>query len=219
MKITKTSLLCILGGLAVLAFSGFHTKTTIKKEVPIAKTMESPVVVVAEETITNPIVAECFMDECETILEGVVEQTPTYYVEIKDGYITEDSLKSICQHIGNAYGIEPTLLQAIAWQESKYKVNAIGGSNDSGLCQIVPKWHGERMKKLGITDIFDPYSNVLLCADIVDELKTHKYGNDTAFVLMAYNMGPSGAIKAYESGSISNYANNVLNNYYEFKSK
>lgn len=214
----KVSILCIASVLTVFILGSIHTKKVIKKETPIMKSMEAPVVGVTEEIECVPV-AERFVEETVTVMEGVIEETPTYYVEVKDYYITEDSLKSICQHIGNAYGIDPKLLQAIAWQESRYKVNAVGGSNDSGLCQIVPRWHGDRMKKLGITDIFDPYSNVLLCADILDELKNHKYGDDIIFVLMAYNMGAYGATKPYESGVISSYATDVLNKFYELNSK
>lgn len=214
----KITILCLVGVLTALVLKDINTHKIIKKEVPTAKAIEVPVVGVTEEIEYIPV-AERFVDETVTVMEGVIEETPTYYVEVKNCYITEDSLKSICQHIGNAYGIDPKLLQAIAWQESRYKVNAVGGSNDSGLCQIVPRWHGDRMKKLGITDIFDPYSNVLLCADILDELKNHKYGDDIIFVLMAYNMGAYGATKPYESGVISSYATDVLNKFYELNSK
>lgn len=148
----------------------------------------------------------------EFIVKETVTVEPLYYVDIVDGYISEDSLKSICRYVGSQYDIQPELLQAIAFTESRYKVNALGSSNDKGLCQIVEKWHTDRMKTLGITDIYDPYSNVLLCADIISELRTCKYGNDIQFVLMAYNMGKNTATKHYESGVISEYAMTVTKN-------
>jgi hypothetical protein len=79
------------------------------------------------------------------------------------------------------------------------------------------KWHGNRIKKLGVTDIYDPYSSVLLCADLISELSYSKHGDDIRFVLMAYNMGVAGATKSYESGNITSYANNVMTKFYELE--
>ena len=90
-----------------------------------------------------------------------------YFVDIVDGYITEESLRSICIYVGDLYDIPPNILHALAYVESRYNVNATGASGDSGLCQIIPKWNRDRMKRLGVTDIYDPYSNVLVCADIL----------------------------------------------------
>ena len=223
----KFTILCLVSMLTVLIFRGISTKKVVKNEAKAVNAMETSALSTPEDVTSfegishfdSGHAAQCFVDETTTVLEGVVESTPTYYVEVVDGYITEDSLKSVCEHIGNAYGIQPELLQAIACIESNYKVNAIGSSNDSGLCQIMPRWHSDRMRKLGITDIFDPYSNILLCADIIDELQNTEYGNDIIFVLMAYNMGPCGATKQYESGTVSNYATEVLNKFYELNSK
>lgn len=138
-----------------------------------------------------------------------------YFVDIVDGYITEESLRSICIYVGDLYDIPPNILHALAYVESRYNVNATGTSGDSGLCQIIPKWNRDRMKRLGVTDIYDPYSNVLVCADILKYNQSAKYGNDIRFMLMAYNMGVGGATKKYEAGIISNYANKVLAKSYE----
>lgn len=178
--------------------------------------------------ITNPMITidmPTYQQEDVTIEakhEFIVKETvtvePLYYVDVVDGYISEDSLKSICRYVGSQYDIQPELLQAIAFTESRYKVDALGSSNDKGLCQIVEKWHTGRMTALGITDIYDPYSNILLCADIISELQTCKYGYDMQFVLMAYNMGENTATRHYESGVISEYAMNVTRKFQELKS-
>lgn len=143
--------------------------------------------------------------------EQVVEETEyLYFVEIQDGVITEESIHSVAAYIGQQYDISPELLCAIAWHESNYKVNATGASGDKGLCQIVEKWHGDRMQRLGVSDIYDPYGNVLVCADILSELRKDKYGYDMRYVLMAYNMGSYNATKIYETGRISQYAIDIL---------
>lgn len=153
----------------------------------------------------------------KTVKSQKVKKRPAYFTEIKDGKITTSSLKSICEYVGKKYSIDPILLQAIVFVESDYKVNCDGTSGDKGLCQIVERFHMERMEKLNITDIYEPYSNILLCADFIAELKSSKYGGDIYFVLMAYNMGLSGATKHYEDGRISEYAYKVVNKYEKLK--
>lgn len=148
--------------------------------------------------------------------ESVAESEPDYYVEVVDGYMTDGSIRSICEYIGNEYDISPELLQAMAWTESRYNPTATGSCGDKGLCQIVEKWHRGRMERLGVSDIYDPYGNILICADIISELMSGRYGNDTRYVLMAYNMGPTGAVGLYEAGIISEYATNVLAKAEEF---
>lgn len=169
----------------------------------------------SKELVAMPIMYEEVEVEVEeeTIEEVIVEE-PIYFIDVVEGYITEDSIKSICEFVSYKYNdrISPKLLQAIALTESEYYVNATGTSDDKGLCQVVCMWHKERIDKLGITDIYNPYENILVCADIINELMSSKYGYDIQYVLMAYNMGPTRANELYESGIISKYAFNVLEN-------
>lgn len=146
-----------------------------------------------------------------------VEETkvPTIEERIIDDYIDEQYLYGICVVVGDMYDIEPELLLAIAKVESSLKVHAVSHCNAKGLCQVIPKYHKERMERLGISDIFDPYSNVLLCADILDNYRDCKYRNDVNWMLMAYNMGPNAALGPYERGEISGYAKKVMNTYHE----
>ena len=149
--------------------------------------------------------------------EDTTKSELSYFIEIENGFVVEESLYSICEYVGSMYDIEPELLQAIAWVESRYKVDAVSHSNAKGICQIMEKWHSGRMQKLGVEDIFDPYGSVLLCADIIDELRTYTYGHDINFVLMAYNMGADGAAIQHESGRVTRYAIDVMNKYNELK--
>lgn len=140
-----------------------------------------------------------------------------YFIEVKDGKITLSSLQSICKYVGRKYDIDPVLLRSIVFVESNYIVNCDGASGDKGLCQIVEHFHTDRMERLNITDIYDPYGNILLCADFLEELKSSKYGGDIYFVLMAYNMGLRGATRHYEDGKISKYAYRVMDKYEKLK--
>lgn len=120
------------------------------------------------------------------------------------------------EHIGQMYGICPELLQEIAFCESSFDPNATSGCNAQGLCQIIPVYQESRMKELGVTDLYDPYSNILVCADIIDDLRD-KY-DDLYLVLMCYNEGEySGCIDRWKNGNYSEYAINVVEKSYELE--
>lgn len=146
----------------------------------------------------------------------LVTAQPYYIEKDANGFLTAESIASMCDSICELYSIDPKLLQAVAWHESRYNPNAKGSSGDSGLCQIIPTYHMDIIERLGINDIFDPYSNLLVSACLLSSIKDNtKYGYDMRYVLMAYNMGSETARNRYENGYISDYANAILQTYQE----
>lgn len=184
-----------------------HTNDLVVEEIIRVETPE--VVKLNIDMVSASSDADANLQGSEPV-EDAFEPELTYYVDVVDNYISEDSLESICAFVGDIYDISPELLQALAWTESGYNVTATGSCGDKGLCQIVSKWHYDRMNRLGVVDIYDPYGNVLVCADIISELESGKYGYDVRYVLMAYNMGPSNAAWNFNAGYISDYAIKVL---------
>lgn len=118
-------------------------------------------------------------------------------------------------HITNecgGYGIDPTIVFAMIDKESDYRAEVIGDSGESyGLMQIKEKYHWERMEKLGLTDLLNPYENVMVGIDYLAEL-LDKYDGNMNMALMAYNAGPSGANKYWFSKGIysNDYSQNVV---------
>lgn len=121
--------------------------------------------------------------------------------------ISEELLIEYTEEIGQQYGICPELLQAIAERESSLRIYATNG-NCKGLMQISEKWHKDRMERLGVTDIYDAYGNILLAADYIAELA--EQNDDLYYVLMRYNMKRSTAKKLYEAGEYSKYAIGIV---------
>lgn len=79
------------------------------------------------------------------------------------------------------------MVYAVIEVESRWQADLVGDRGESfGLGQVQPKWHRERMAKLGVTDLLNPYDNSLVVIDILDELMG-KYGLEGA--LNAYNTG------------------------------
>ena len=96
--------------------------------------------------------------------------------------------------------------------EGTFDPNAVGDYGEIGLMQIDPYWHGDRMDKLGVFDLYDAFQNVSVGIDLLDELTSWE-GEDRPieWVLMAYNGGPGYADNHWSDGEVSVYAQRVLN--------
>ena len=122
-----------------------------------------------------------------------------------DTYIAE-GYQQYCVEIGNMYGICPELLMAMIETESSGNPDATNGTC-KGLMQVSEKWHRDRMERLGVKDIYDPYGNILVATDYLMEL-AEKY-EDLGLVLDLYN-GNSKAMQNAEHGKLSEYASKIL---------
>lgn len=121
----------------------------------------------------------------------------------EDTYIPEE-YQRYCIEIGKIYNICPELLMAMIEQESSGHKGAVNSAGDTGLLQVNPKWHYNRMERLGVTDLYDPYSNILVAADYLAEL--FKEDEEVYLVLMKYNMPHSNAEELFGQGIFSEYA-------------
>lgn len=102
-----------------------------------------------------------------------------------------------------AHGIDPAIIMAMAYRESSFNASAIGDDGDSfGLLQVQPRWHYERMQKLGCPDLLDPFQNVTVAVDYLAE-KLDCHGGDVAKALTAYNKG-------HYPGYVTEYARDVM---------
>ena len=121
--------------------------------------------------------------------------------------ISEERVMQMAEKIGAKYNICPELLTAVAFQESRYNPNA-EHEGCVGLMQISPMWHVDRMERLGVYDLREPYGNMLVAADYLLEL--FKEYEDLGMVLQVYN-GDSVA-ESYWNGetSMSDYANDIM---------
>lgn len=120
-----------------------------------------------------------------------------------------------CREIGRKYNICPELLMAMIERESNGDAAASNNAGDTGLLQVNPRWHRGRMERLGVTDLYDPYANILVAADYLAEL--FQKDSDLYLVLMEYNMGPDKAVSLYSRGIYSEYAVRVSERAYELE--
>ena len=95
---------------------------------------------------------------------------------------------SLCKQEGVRYALILAMIEA----ESEYKFDAVGDDGTSiGYMQVGEKWHKDRMKEVGATDLLNPYENIRVGVDYIKELQ-EKYGT-IQDALTAYNYGESGA--------------------------
>ena len=137
--------------------------------------------------------------------EQVIEEPTVLYFDVPLSEDLQDHIFAECE----TRGIDPAMIIAMIERESRFDVDAIGDSGRSyGLMQIQPKWHGARMEKLGCDDLLDPYQNVTVGIDLLEELIAR--GKGVEWALMAYNGGPSYANRLSEKSIVSDYAASVM---------
>lgn len=118
---------------------------------------------------------------------------------------TQRLLYQACEETGIPY----ELALAVVWKETRFR-NIVGdGGASTGYMQVQQRWHGDRMERLGVSDLADPYGNFLVGCDYLAELIER--GKGLEWALMAYNGGASYANKMATAGNVSRYANDVLN--------
>ena len=142
-----------------------------------------------------------------------VEKPAIETVQIIEQKLYDVPLSSeLQQHIINTsemYGVDPAIIMAMIDTESSFQANAVGDDGRSyGLMQIQVRYHEERMQELGVSDMLNPYENVVVGIDYLAEQLAR--GNGIEWALMAYNGGASYANEMSANGLISDYAANVL---------
>lgn len=176
--------------------------------VPTAPTFptESTTPTTIPET-TPPIIQETVIVEPPKTTQPPKPTEPeTSYYDIPLSEDLQDHIFVLCEE----HNIDPELVIAMIWRESRYKANAVGDNGNSlGLMQIQPRWHYERMDRLNCPDLLDPYQNITVGIDILSDLFNSE--KPVEWVLMAYNGGRSYANRNWKAGKISSYAKNVLN--------
>jgi soluble lytic murein transglycosylase-like protein len=91
---------------------------------------------------------------------------------------------------GHKYGIDPNLLAAQAFKESRYDARAVSRFGAEGIMQLKPK----TARSLGATDTFDPRQNIMAGAKYLRK-QLDRFNGDIAMALAAYNAGPERVAK------------------------
>jgi len=113
------------------------------------------------------------------------------------------------------HDVEPALIKAMIFSESRYNHRAISRSGAKGLMQLMPK----TAHALGVKDSFDPAQNVNGGVRYFKQL-LDKFEGDIILALAAYNAGSSAVIR-YQGvppiGATRHYIRKVLKYYKHYR--
>lgn len=176
------------------------------------------------------------IEEPDDIIEEVIEndepineviETPIEEENVKEEVKLEkifptENLSAEIQHmmkeVCDKWNIPMEILMAIAYNESRYNVNAVGpDGKDRGICQIRITNYDWLCDKIGRKlDLFNPYDNFEASCFILDDIRNRKPSASWEYILLSYNRGPSGAKKYVQKyGTSSNdYTKKILKKAY-----
>jgi hypothetical protein len=168
---------------------------------------EATVVIDEPPTPTEEAQATIEIPEPVVVIEPpvVVEPDP---VPIREDIPLDAETQRLLYQACEETGIRYELALSVIWRESRFQ-NIVGDNGNSiGYMQIQPRWHGDRMERLGVTDLADPHGNFLVGCDYLAEMLGKDRGVEWA--LHAYNGGASYANEMAKAGKVSKYAESVL---------
>lgn len=121
----------------------------------------------------------------------------------------EQTISEMISDICAMYSLDPQLVFILIQRESGYNPEAISSNGGCiGLMQISTKWHSSRAERLCVTDLFDPYGNILTGCDYLHEL-FEKY-EDPRLVLMLWHMRHDKAFELYSQGIVDKWSMSIL---------
>ena len=196
-KVVKTSfnkknfrtytLIVLISGILIGLLIGGITSHFLHKEKPVYGVYE------------KPVIAQGIEHEWKANAEDFIPLVCDLDAE------TQEFTYNLCK----GYDIDFTFVMAMMQKESSFNPDVISASHDYGLMQINKVNHEWLSKTIGVTDFLDSEQNIKAGMYVLRCL-FEKY-NEPERVLMAYNMGESGASKLWNSGIKStNYVNDIL---------
>lgn len=157
-----------------------------------------------ETLVTVPVVAEIEQVEC-------VRQDPVPYEPVTYQVPLDAELQSYTEKMCDLYDVPLELAYAVMQVESGFTPAAHSSTGDYGLMQINSINAGWLKDKLGITDLLDARQNIQAGCYMLG-MYLGEYEGNVNCALMAYNLGATGAKKAWSAGTYSTaYTDKVWN--------
>lgn len=134
------------------------------------------------------------------------EKETDHIADVGEMVHVPEEVWEISEDLGEKYCICPELLQAMAWKESRFRPD-VENQGCIGIMQISERWHRDRMKRLGVNDLYDMRQNMTVAADYIAELAAD--GEPVEIALMKYH-GESGISEVMDGTRESEYVTNIL---------
>jgi soluble lytic murein transglycosylase-like protein len=95
------------------------------------------------------------------------------------------AIQELIREAAIAYGLDPALVRAVVWVESRYNPYAVSPRGARGLMQLT----ADTAREVGVTNPFDPRQNVFGGVKYLSRL-IKRHDGDLALALASYNAGP-----------------------------
>ena len=125
----------------------------------------------------------------------------------------EDRYDELIRRAAARYGVEPGLVKAVIWKESRFKKNVRGRAGEIGLMQIrepaAREWAAaEKLFFFDHEDLFDPEKNIQAGTWYLKQMLVRYRRNDRpeVYALAAYNAGAGNVAKWSRGASATNSA-------------
>lgn len=161
----------------------------------------------------------------------------TVFNTVSERYAAESSFDGIIKEVAERNGIDPRLIKAVIWKESRFDRLAIGGKGEIGLMQVMPKFAlKEWADANGVENISDgvlsnPEMNIEVGSwYLARALRYWKdYSSSIELALCEYNAGRSRAeawkpvtpdgkiINRIDIASTKTYVTDIMKKYAEYK--
>jgi soluble lytic murein transglycosylase-like protein len=123
----------------------------------------------------------------------------------------DSNLDLIILRVGMREGVDPRLIHAVIWQESKYKPAALSHAGAQGMMQLMPA----TAKRFGCDNVGDPESNISAGTKYLRWL-LNRFEGDVTLALAGYNAG-EGSVDKYAGvppyGETQNYVTIITGRY------
>ncbi|WP_199883692.1 lytic transglycosylase domain-containing protein [Anaerosinus massiliensis] len=120
-------------------------------------------------------------------------------------------IASLIDQAAHKYGVDPSLVNAVAKTESNYTADAVSDAGAVGIMQLMPA----TADSLGVKNIYDPRDNIEGGVKYIKQL-LNTFDGDVSKAVAAYNAGPQ-AVKNYNGippyAETQNYVRKVLDLY------
>ncbi len=109
---------------------------------------------------------------------------------------------SIIEEVAGRHGVDPMIVKAVVWRESRFRPGKVGGEGERGLMQITEaaarEWtKGEKVADFAPKDLFDPKTNIEAGTWLLARALHRYVGKDDPlpFALAEYNAGRSRVVR------------------------
>lgn len=141
---------------------------------------------------------------------GSSATTPPATSNPPSGSTSQAQIGAILDRTARAHGLDPALVKAVAWQESRWRPNAVSSAGARGVMQVMPstgRWISSNLAGRSL-NLDDPEDNILAGVLYLKYLERLTGGNE-ARMLASYLQGPNAVARHGISAAGQRYVSSV----------